>query len=546
MIDSERMYENLKRLVRVPSVSGTKDEVQGAYAIRDLLLEIPYFQEHPDQVQMLPLQHDPLNRSIVTAILKGDGSSSKTVILTGHYDVVDTEEYGALRESAFDIDEMEKVIGQLPMDDECKEDLKSGNWIFGRGTADMKYGHVLCLELLRYFSEKGGLHGNILYTAVCGEETNSEGMLRAVPFYNQMREKYNLDYQALLMTECYIADDQSDPDTRYIHIGASGKIMPMFFFVGDATHGDAPFLGLDPNLMAEEVYQRLEMNSDFCQQDRGETTPVPVCLKMQDLKATYSVSTPLYSASYYNIISVHMDPEQAMMKLKEIAEDAFQASIEFIQNKAYKLADQYGHMPEVKHYVPQIFTYREVLQRAEQNYDGDLNAGMMKYIKQLQETGLEMQTIAIYLVKKIYEIAAIHQPCIIISIIPPYYPDVYPDDHDPKVQNLRHCMADTMQYAAEQYQTKMAVRDYYMGLSDLSYTGIDPDKNFDALFENVAGVDQMYFLPSEDLKRFSVPGIVMGGYGKDFHKSTERLEKKYNFHVLPQLYVRLIRDLLEE
>ncbi|MCH4007337.1 MAG: M20/M25/M40 family metallo-hydrolase [Eubacterium sp.] len=544
MIDAERMLENLKRMVRVPSVSGTPDEIKGAEKIVELLKEIPYFQKHPDHVKLLPLQHDPLNRSIVAAFLKGDGTSRKTVILTGHYDVVDVEEFGSLKDKAFDVDELAKVLDQLPMDEDCKKDYESGDWIFGRGTSDMKYGHALCLELLRYYSEKG-LKGNIVYTAVCGEETNSEGMLRAVPFYNEIREKYDLDYQALLMTECYIVDEYSDPATRYIHIGASGKIMPMFFFVGDATHGDAPFMGLDPNLMASEVYRRLNMNAEFCQQDRGETTPVPVCLKNQDLKNTYSVSTPLYSASYYNIISVHLDPEKAMGMLKQIAEDSFAASLDFINEKADALGKKFGNRPAVKQYEKKIMTYSELLKLAEEKYSGDLKEYLMSDIKELQDQGMEMQTVAIYLVKKLYELAAVNQPCIIISLIPPYYPDVYPEDSDPKLKKLRAVMDDTMNFADKKYQTRMAVRDYYMGLSDLSYTGIDPEKNFDEIFENVAGVNQMYFLPTEDMKKFSVPGIVMGGYGKDFHKATERLEKQYNFHVLPYLYIHMIDELLD-
>ena len=38
--------------------------------------------------------------------------------------------------------------------------------------------------------------------------------------------------------------------------------------------------------------------------------------------------------------------------------------------------------------------------------------------------------------------------------------------------------------------------------------------------------------------------IVLGGYGKDFHKHTERLHKHYNFDVLPYLYIQLIDKLL--
>ena len=68
--------------------------------------------------------------------------------------------------------------------------------------------------------------------------------------------------------------------------------MPMFFFAGESTHGGEPFLGIDPTLMSTQLYHKLEMNTDFCQQSLGETTPPPVCLKMQDLKGTYSASDP--------------------------------------------------------------------------------------------------------------------------------------------------------------------------------------------------------------------------------------------------------------
>jgi len=67
--------------------------------------------------------------------------------------------------------------------------------------------------------------------------------------------------------------------------------------------------------------------------------------------------------------------------------------------------------------------------------------------------------------------------------------------------------------------------------------------NFDKLFENVVGANMIYQFPKEDLKRFSVPGIILGGYGKDFHKHTERLNINYNFNVLPDLYVQLIKKI---
>ena len=108
----------------------------------------------------------------------------------------------------------------MPLDKDSRKDFESGEWLFGRGTADMKYGLALCIELLRHFSEDGGIRGKILYVAVCGEETNSEGMHGAVSFLNELALEKNLKYSAFLLTECYMMDDQSSDTNRYIHYGA--------------------------------------------------------------------------------------------------------------------------------------------------------------------------------------------------------------------------------------------------------------------------------------------------------------------------------------
>ena len=545
MIDKNRMYDNMKRMIEIPGVSGTDQEIRAAYKIQEILYEIPYFQAHEENVKMVPIEEDPFGRCIVTAYAECCPKSKKTVILTGHYDVVDVEEFGHLQDKAYDVEEITKRINEMPLDDDSRKDYESGEWIFGRGTADMKFGHALCIELLRHFSEEGGIDGNLLYAAVCGEETNSEGMLRAVPFFNEFAKEHGAEYEALLLAECYMMEDQANDDNRYIHFGASGKVMPMFFFVGEATHGGEPFLGVDPNLMSAEVYRRLHMNPEFCQTAEGETTPPPVCLKNQDLKTTYSVSTPLYTASYYNIITVDLDPEAMMGKLIKIAEESFDASLKFIEEKSSQYEESF-HIKPVRYPIkPCVKVFHQLYREAKAAYAGDFDGYVKGLIKGWLEERLELQDIAIKAVKRIYELSPDKRPMIIISIIPPYYPDVYPDKGDPKVKKLLQCVDGVIEYGREKYGEKLKLKNYYMGISDMCYTGLDSRKNFDRLFENVVGVNQMYSLPEEDLKKFSVPGIVLGGYGKDFHKHTERLNLHYNFDVLPDLYVHIIKDILE-
>ena len=128
MINRKKLYENMKRLVKVDSISGTAAEGAAAYELEAMLREIPYFKEHEENVMVLPVEGDPFQRAIVAAYLECDPDCPDTIILTGHYDVVDIEEYGSLKEIACDVEEITKRIGELHLDEECKKDLESGNW----------------------------------------------------------------------------------------------------------------------------------------------------------------------------------------------------------------------------------------------------------------------------------------------------------------------------------------------------------------------------------------------------------------------------------
>ena len=66
-------------------------------------------------------------------------------------------------------------------------------------------------------------------------------------------------------------------------------------------------------------------------------------------------------------------------------------------------------------------------------------------------------------------------------------------------------------------------------VSDLCYTWLAEGMNVDDIFENLAGLNAVCDFP-----------------GKDLHKYTERLEKHYNFDVLPDLYLKFIEMFLEQ
>ena len=543
MIDGNRIFENMKRLIAVPSTSGTDEEVNAAYKLEELLREIPYFAEHKESVRLVPIEGDPFGRCLVTAFLECVPGKAETVILSGHYDVVDTEEFGSLQDIAYDVDAITKRINEMYINEECKKDYESGRWYFGRGTADMKHGHALCLELLRHYSEEGGINGNLLYVAVCGEETNSEGMLAAVPFFNDFAQKHGLVYKAFLLTEGFMVEGQEE-GVKYIQYGGAGKVMPMFFCVGAATHGEEPLKGLDANILAAEVYEEMVLNPKFCQKNHGVTTAPPAGLKLQDLKTNYSLSTSLYAACYYNIATIKLSPEDTMKELVSVAETAFDRAIKLMQAKTAAFAEFSGSMPEHYEAAPCVKTFSEIYEAAMAKYDGDLESYLKGYADELMKANPELQDICIKLVRKLYELSGDKRPMIIVSIMPPYYPDVNVDLEDAATAELLQYVDEIIDYAKEKYGETLKTSEYY-GISDLCYTWLADGMNFDKLFENLVGVNLIYQFPAEALKEFKVPAIVLGSYGKDMHKYTERLCKDYNFDVLPDLYTKIIEKILK-
>ena len=626
-MNKDRLYQDFMQLLHVPGISGTRSEVLTAEKVLSLLEEMPYFQSHPAQLWRIPVPDDPLGRFDVAAYLELNPRAKKCVILSGHMDVVGVEEYGHLAKLAFDPEALRERIAELPLSDEARRDVESGAWIFGRGTADMKLGLALGLELLRHFSEHsrgkiqsdiresthsvlqgslysedhgdgktaaqptvqpgipartqadpgtdfyleektnppevspsglscdpgGNYQANILFLAVASEETNSEGMRAALPFLRQFFEEKQLQPSAFLLSECFEYREE-DPDretARYIHVGASGKVMPAFFFVGAPAHVKEPFLSLDPNLLAVEVYRRLQLNPAFSQSRDGELTPPPVCLKMQDLKELYSVSTPLFAASYFNLVTVDLDTEALLQELLQLARESFVSALKQLQEQAEAYTGRFGVKVASSRMVPLVKSWDEAYAEAEKTYQlrhpraaDKLDLYLREKVCCWKEEGMEIQAMGLRLMREIAELQAESLPMMIVGFLPPYYPDIRPEPSDPALAELLAAVRKTMDFARQKFSADLRLKKYYMGISDMCYTGLSQSRDVQPLLDNLVGEGLIYDFPAADLKKFHVPAIDLGGFGKDFHKASERLEKHYSLDILPELYVHLLEQLL--
>ena len=144
-----------KELVNIPSIVKTSGEMVCAKKIHEIYSNLPYFKENPEHLLFQQTENDEIERYNVLAMVRGTkGNSKKTVILMGHLDTVGVDDFGILKEFAFDPDKLPALFRELNLGEEINIDIDSGEYMFGRGVLDMKAGIAGQMYLIKYFSER--------------------------------------------------------------------------------------------------------------------------------------------------------------------------------------------------------------------------------------------------------------------------------------------------------------------------------------------------------------------------------------------------------
>lgn len=527
--------------IEQPSVSDSDAEHLGAEWLQETLKKQPYFQVQPDFCGSYEIPGDYRKRSIVYGLVKGvtgtaTGQPERTLILTGHYDVVGIEEYGALKPLAFQVEKLTEAMEDAQLDEESKADLESGEWLFGRGTADMKGGLCAGLAVLGQVGEEileGTFNGqvNVLFMAVPDEESYSAGMRGAAGLLQNLRKKYNLIYECLLCLEPNSRDQAGQKQSVYI--GSVGKCMPVALVQGLKAHVGTCFQGINAVSVLSRFLLKTEVSPQFADVYKGEMCVPPTWLYLKDQKELYDVSLPYRACGYINMLQFDTTPEQVMEQLKALAQEAFVDVIGTMQESCREIAKKAGQQPDLSR-IPRVDRCRvlEFSQLQALCREKDEAGFAAYYEKQYEEIRRKIQSgewnypqATVEMMKRVLDFADLTEPVMILGFAPPFYP-AFHSDRLPGKTGAGSAYFEKLQSVAIQAGTRLQRYHYFTGISDLSYCGSCAEYDHTKYYDNTPLWGDLYRVDFEGISALNIPSILFGPWGKNLHQRTERVHIK--------------------
>ena len=540
----ERIYEILKALVAMKSLTGSPAERAPAEWFAEFFRAMPYFKSHSELTGLYEIPNDPCGRAVPYALLLGE--TTDTVVLSGHFDVVSSEEYGAAEEYAYRLDEptLERMLSDFPLTEQQRADLESGEWLWGRGTADMKGGlavHAALFEAYAAQAEAGTLPGSLLLLPVPDEESYSAGMRAAAHILREMQERYHLDYRLLI-------DPEPTPDpsgVQVLSLGSVGKLMPVIYVQGKKAHMGRCYEGLSALNVLTDVYQHTNGSLDFCDKSDGAVTVPPTWANLRDRKAGYDVSLPERAAGYFTLLTLRSTPEQVLDRLKDVCAAAFERQLAKLKNEFAAFSAMCATPPAGGvAYAPRVLTFGELCALARGQgasaFDAFFDARLMEAGRRAGSGGRSFPDVTVDLIEAVLDFSGLRVPAAIVGFAPPYYPPVHSDRVPGKEGRGTEAFRFLAEISARRFGQRLAAESYFMGISDLSYSAVTAPFDYERFSDNAPLWGEAYQLDFDAFSRVAAPGIIYGPIGREYHTFAERVNKHSLFDVVPETTRALI------
>lgn len=536
-----------KQLVQLESVVNTEGEKAIADALYAMMSAWPYFQARPKQIAKEKTVEDPRDRANVLALVQGTKSpSGRTIILTGHLDTVGIEDFGHLRDVACRPDELAEALRRETLPEQVEAQLRSGKWVFGRGTLDMKCGVAVHMHLMKFYSEHPEeLEGNLLFLTVCDEEDSSHGMLSAVDKLEAWRAEYSLEYIAAMNAE-FVSPAYAGDENRYIDKGTVGKLLPTAYIAGVESHVGSCFEGIDPNFLAAELTRQISYNPELCDVRLGESTMPPVALKQADLKPFYTVQTALGAFVYYNFFVHSWSPADVMRLLREQAEIAMARGFSAYEERYEAFCRRVGEAAKPITWLPEVWTYAELHAHLLREH-GDAYARHMEHYTEelLYDDTLDIRMYSVRVVEEAWRWMKSNRPAIVWFYSSLYSPASTLTGGDERERRLGEAVDRAIARVQPDYRHPIKTRAFFPYISDMSFLRLmDDDAGIEAACENNPSWGSKHRIDYAAIRRLDIPVVNIGPYGMDAHHRHERFEIEYSTEVVPKLIDEVIRQLI--
>lgn len=534
----KRIEKHLLDYVATVTHTGTELETNNEKFWQKWFDETEYFKNRPEQHGFYPVKNDYLNRKICWSLYLGDTNNKNTVVFMHHSDTVDVEDFGSIADLAYSPYELADLYrtGEVQLPDDAKKDLDSGDWMFGRGLTDMKSGGAMQMALVEEYIKENNFDGNILLIAVPDEENSSAGMRSAVYLFEELHKKFGLEYELLLDSEPHERLDRAKPT---IYDGSIGKIMPVVVAKGKQTHVGQIYSGLNPINLMSEIVRRTELNVETIEKAGNTVAPPATWLYFKDRKHVYDVTLPKTVAGYMSILPMKRNPKDIMKWLKDEIHSAFETVIKDMEESYAYYTSQgsvdYGEM----NFEPKVMYYNDLLTEVKAQktpgFEADFEEFNAEVVRKVKQNEIQRSEASYQLIEFVLEHYEDRDPVVVIALSPPYYPGVNNADLE-NAEELENILQKIVGFAADEMNEEMEIQNYFTGITDLSYgMFVEDDSTIDYIINNTLLWGDEYEINLPLIRKYSMPVLNIGAWGKDFHKYTERMYKPDLFENTPKV-----------
>ncbi|MCH4179611.1 MAG: M20/M25/M40 family metallo-hydrolase [Megasphaera sp.] len=489
----ERVMQLLRQMIAIHSETGTEGEVEIEKYLQRMLSNMPNV-----MCGMIHAPHDILDRSLVYGYIAG--KKKDTVVFLNHHDVVDIEAYGSLQEHAYMPDLILQDILRTETDEDVIKDAQSGEWIFGRGSCDMKGGAAAQLAVFEEYAHHPG-DISLLYVSLPDEEAYSAGMRTALSVLKDLRDTYGLVYRILVNSEPNKKVNGKKNGALRAYTGTVGKMLPVVLVQGKTVHLGNYKYGVNPIGILAHLIASTEGDMALADHCGDEVTPPPAWIYLRDRKRNYDVSLPQRAAACANVMTYEKTSDDVMYIFMDAARQAVSRTMKNLAYTGKVEVISAAELIKRAHSYPGFDVFYQnirntsfvALQKGESNYAGE----------------------TIHILEKIIDFTGMTQPMVVIAIAPPYYPAadslaIHDDTFTGLLEDIRRV-------------TDVTYGRYFNGISDCSYCCPNPNLNEDMVEKNLLLWGKSYSFDFTAMAEMRIPFLLLGPWGKDLHERTERV-----------------------